>query len=115
MNTTGGKGKTLTKRIRQHTTEQRAVLSTGTGLRAVPCRPTYKAKTQCPVKVLVGWRQLEEVVEGRAIDLDGTSTTIEGGRLEESNLVEGMGRHDDLLKATQQTTSFYTLLAKGSL
>jgi hypothetical protein len=54
--------------------------------------PTNETQPQRPVKVLITGVQLQEVVEGRTVDLDRSSTTIERGVLEEDDLVEGVHR-----------------------
>jgi hypothetical protein len=41
--------------------------------------PTHKAEPEGPVKILVGSGQLQEMMKGRAIDLDGMGALIEGG------------------------------------
>jgi hypothetical protein len=54
--------------------------------------PTDETQPQRPVKVLITGVQLQEVMEGRAIDLDRTGATIERRVLKEDDLVEGMHR-----------------------
>ena len=47
------------------------------------------------MQILVSGGQLQEVVEGRAIDLDGFGGAVERGALIEDNLVERVADHDD--------------------
>src|SRR5580704_6395486 len=54
-------------------------------------------------------------MEGRTIDLDGSSTTMRGGGFEEGDLVEGVERHVNLMKTHRRTkTPFYTAQDKGT-
>src|SRR5580700_8903919 len=76
--------------------------------------PTHEAKTKGPVEILIGSRQLQEVMERSTVDLDRSCTTIEGGGLKEDDLVEGVGRHVNLMKTHRRTkTPFYTAQDKG--
>ena len=77
--------------------------------------PTHEAKTEGPVEILIGSRQLQEVMERSTVDLDRSCTTIEGGGLKEDDLVEGVGRHVNLMKTHRRTkTPFYTAQDKGT-
>src|SRR5580704_14026785 len=77
--------------------------------------PTHEAKAEGPVEILIGSRQLQEVVERCTVDLDRPCTTIEGGGLKEDDLVEGVGRHVDLMKTHRRAkTPFYTTQDKGT-
>src|SRR5580698_4522546 len=76
--------------------------------------PTHEAKAKGPVEILISSRQLQEVMERSTVDLDRSCTTIKGGGLKEDDLVEGVGRHVNLMKTHRRTkTPFYTTQDKG--
>jgi hypothetical protein len=62
------------------------------------CFPTHEAKAEGPVEILIGSRQLQEVMERSTVDLDRSCTMIEGGGLKEDDLVERVGRHVNMMK-----------------
>jgi hypothetical protein len=87
---------TLTIRVREETAEQRpAGLHLIADLGAVMLLPAHKTEPEGPVEILISSGQLQEMVEGRAIDLDGMGALIEGGRFVEDYLVVGVESHDD--------------------